>query len=161
MEIRDRLGPGPRARAISRSNRFFTLATVTLLLLSVRAEGQWTGRDGWIEEPAAKSLNVEGDAGRSYLDTASVHRGDDGLVYFSESSNVMRPEEIGKVDFMKDAYDCVRNIKYMCVELGRGNWRNDRNSTLNAADDPALPVYRKYLCGDPDRTDDSSRSHAR
>jgi hypothetical protein len=161
MEIRDRLGSGPRARVLSGSNRFFTLATVTLLLLSVRAEGQWTGRDGWIEEPAAKSLNVEGDAGRSYLDTASVHRGDDGLVYFSESSNVMRPEEIGKVGFMKDAYDCARNIKYMCVELGRGNWRNDRNSMVNAADQPALPVYRKYLCGDPDRADDSAGSHTR
>lgn len=146
---------------LSGSNRFFTLATVTLLLLSVRAEGQWTGRDGWIEEPAAKSLNVEGDAGRSYLDTASVHRGDDGLVYFSESSNVMRPEEIGKVGFMKDAYDCARNIKYMCVELGRGNWRNDRNSMVNAADEPALPVYRKYLCGDPDRADDSAVSRTR
>jgi hypothetical protein len=59
---------------------------------------------------------------------------------------VSRPEEIGKVGLMKDAYDCTKNIKYMCVEAG--DWRNDPKSTVHAADDPALPVYRKFLCGD-------------
>ncbi len=121
----------------------WALALITVLMLLGRARAQWVGRDGWVEEPDAK---VEGEPGHTYLDSASVHRGDDGLVYFNESSNVLRPEEIGKVGFMKDAYDCARNIKYMCV--GHGNWRNDRSSTINAVNDPALPVYRKYLCGD-------------
>jgi hypothetical protein len=49
---------------------------------------------------------------------------------------------------MKDAYDCAKNIKYMCVEVG--DWRNDPKSTVHAARDPGLPVYRKYLCGDSD-----------
>jgi hypothetical protein len=56
---------------------------------------------------------------------------------------------------MKDAYDCSKNIKYMCVE--QGDWRNDKKSTVDAAKDPALPVYRKYLCGD----DATSNSDAR
>jgi len=47
---------------------------------------------------------------------------------------------------MKDAYDCARDIKYMCV--GNTNWRNDFKSSVKAADEPALPIYRKYLCGD-------------
>ena len=123
-------------------NRIWAIAVVTVLLLSNRIEAQWTGKDGWVEEPATKSLNVEGEPGHAYLDPASVHRGDDGLIYFNESSNVSRPEEIGKVGFMKDAYDCGKNIKYMCVEVG--DWRNDPKSTINAAHDPALSVYRKY-----------------
>jgi len=49
---------------------------------------------------------------------------------------------------MKDAYDCAKNIKYMCV--GSGNWRNDSQSIIHADRDPALPIYRKYLCGDDD-----------
>jgi hypothetical protein len=126
-----------------------TLAMLILpLILAARCNAQWTGRDGWVEEPAVKSLNVEGGSGHAYLDPTSVHRGNDGLVYFNESSNVSRPEEIGKVGFMKDAYDCARNIKYMCVEAG--DWRNDPKSTVNASHDPALPVYRKFLCGDAD-----------
>jgi hypothetical protein len=129
-------------------NRIWALAILTVLMLSNRIEAQWTGKDGWVEEPAAKSLNVEGDPGHAYLDPTSVHRGNDGLIYFNESSNVSRPEEIGKVGFMKDAYDCAKNIKYMCVEVG--DWRNDPQSTINAANDPALPVYRKFLCGDSD-----------
>jgi hypothetical protein len=132
------------------SGRIWTLAVLTVLMLSNRTEAQWAGTDGWVEEPAAKSLNVEGDPGHAYLDPASVHRGDDGLIYFNESSNVSRPEEIGKVGFMKDAYDCAKNIKYMCVEVG--DWRNDPKSTINATDDPALSVYRKFLCGDADPT---------
>ena len=124
------------------------LAILALLSLSTRSEAQFAGRDGWVEEPAVKSLNVEGDPGHAYLDPASVHRGNDGLIYFNESSNVSRPEEIGKVGFMKDAYDCAKNIKYMCVEVG--DWRNDAKSTVHAEKDPALPVYRKYLCGDSD-----------
>ncbi len=127
-------------------NRRRALAILTVLMLSTRIEAQWAGREGWVEEPAAKSLNVEGDPGHAYLDPTSVRRGDDGLIYFNESSNVSRPEEIGKVGFMKDAYDCAKNIKYMCVEAG--DWRNDPKSTIHTADDPALPVYRKFLCGD-------------
>jgi hypothetical protein len=129
-------------------NGIGALAVLTVLMSSNRIEAQWTGKDGWVEEPAAKSLNVEGDPGHAYLDPASVHRGDDGLIYFNESSNVSRPEDIGKVGFMKDAYDCAKNIKYMCVEVG--DWRNDPKSTLDAAHDPALSVYRKFLCGDDD-----------
>jgi hypothetical protein len=117
-------------------------------MLSNRAGAQWAGKDGWVEEPAAKSLNVVGASGHAYLDPASVHRGDDGLIYFNESSDVSRPEEIGKVGFMKDAYDCAKNIKYMCVDAG--DWRNDPKSTIHAANDPALSVYRKFLCGDAD-----------
>ena len=131
-------------------NRIWTLAILMVLVFSNRAEAQWSGKDGWVEEPATKSLNVEGDPGHAYLDPASVHRGDDGLIYFNESSNVSRPEEIGKVGFMKDAYDCSKNIKYMCVEVG--DWRNDPKSTVKASQDPALSVYRKYLCGDADTT---------
>lgn len=127
-------------------NGIWALAVLTVLMFSNRIEAQWTGKDGWVEEPAAKSLNVEGDPGHAYLDPASVHRGDDGLIYFNESSNVSRPEDIGKVGFMKDAYDCAKNIKYMCVEVG--DWRNDPKSTINAAHDPALSVYRKFLCSD-------------
>ena len=133
-----------------RSRRRTTAPLVVLIILmfSARSDAQWGGRDGWVEEPAAKSLNVEGGGGHAYLDPASVHRGDDGLIYFNESSNVSRPEEIGKVGFMKDAYDCAKNLKYMCVEVG--DWRNDPKSTINASNDPALSVYRKFLCGDAD-----------
>ncbi|HYL57921.1 MAG TPA: hypothetical protein VEU51_03550, partial [Candidatus Acidoferrales bacterium] len=99
----------------------------------------------------------------AYLDSASVYRGNDGLVYFNESADVTRAEDIGKVGLMKDAYDCARNLKYMCVEAG--NWRNDTKSTVDAAKDPALQVYRKYLCGDAspvaDGRADSSKSGAR
>ncbi len=148
MDFPDSSGQGPRDRNYRGRNRVWALVILSALILSPRTEAQWTGRDGWVEEPAAKSLNVEGDPGHAYLDPASVHRGDDGLIYFNESSNVSRPEEIGKVGFMKDAYDCARNIKYMCVEVG--DWRNDPKSTVKAADDPALPIYRKFLCGDSD-----------
>src|SRR3981189_2623412 len=106
------------------------LAILTLLILSTRTGAQWTGRNGWVEEPATKSLNVEGGSGHAYLDPTSVHRGDDGLVYFIESSDVSRPGDIGKVGLMKDAYDCAKNTKYMCV--GIGNWRNDKKSTIDA-----------------------------
>ena len=128
--------------------RAWTLAVLTVLMLSSRIEAQWAGKDGWVEEPAAKSLNVEGKPGHAYLDPASVRRGDDGLIYFNESSDVSRPEDIGKVGLMKDAYDCAKNVKYMCVDAG--DWRNDQKSTIKAANDPALSVYRKFLCGDGD-----------
>jgi hypothetical protein len=123
------------------------LAIGALLILPnrTRCESQ-DSSPAWIEEPGTKSLDVEGGSGRAYLDTASVHRGDDGLVYFVESSNVARPEDIGKVGLMKDAYDCAKDIKYTCV--GNTNWRNDSKSTIKAANEPALPIYRKYLCGD-------------
>ena len=137
---------GPTKRRSCRWNRGCALAILALLILSNRTEAQSAAHDGWVEEPATKSLNVEGPSGRAYLDPASVHRGNDGLIYFNESSDVSRPDEIGKVGLMKDAYDCARNIKYMCVEVG--DWRNDPKSTINAANDPALPVYRKFLCGD-------------
>jgi hypothetical protein len=137
-----------RRRKSRRWNRTWTLAILIGLIFSTRSEAQWAGKDGWVEEPATKSLNVEGKPGHAYLDPASVHRGDDGLIYFNESSDVSRPEDIGKVGFMKDAYDCAKNVKYMCVEAG--DWRNDPKSTVNAANDPALSVYRKFLCGDGD-----------
>lgn len=124
------------------------LAILIVLIVASRSKAQWEGKDGWVEEPAAKSLNVEGKPGHAYLDPASVRRGDDGLIYFNESSDVSRPEDIGKVGLMKDAYDCAKNVKYMCVDAG--DWRNDPKSTINAAHDPALSVYRKFLCGDGD-----------
>jgi hypothetical protein len=34
----------------------------------------------------------------------------------------------------------------MCV--GLGDWRNDQKSAIDTANDPALQVYRKYLCND-------------
>ena len=98
----------------------------------------------WIEETNAKTL--KDDPGHSYLDPASVHRGDDGLVYFNEVSGITKPEQVGQSGFMKNAYDCARNIKYMCV--GQGDWKNDQSSTIRTSDDPALPIYRKYICGD-------------
>ncbi len=139
---------GPPKRKFWQCNRVRALTIFTILILSTRTEAQWSGRDGWVEEPAAKSLNVKGTPGHAYLDPSSVHRGDDGLIYFNESSDVSKPDEIGKVGLMKDAYDCARNIKYMCVEVG--DWRNDPKSTINASNDPALPIYRKLLCGDSD-----------
>ncbi len=146
MKIPDDSEQGPPERRFCGWSRGWALAILAVLLLSNRIEAQSAAHDGWVEEPATKSLNVEGASGRAYLDPASVHRGDDGLIYFNESSNVSRPEEIGKVGLMNDAYDCAKNIKYMCVEVG--DWRNDPKSTINAANDPALPVYRKFLCGD-------------
>lgn len=146
MNIANDSEQGLRKRGFCEWNRVWALAILAVLMLSNPTEAQWATRDGWVEEPATKSRNVEGNPGRAYLDPASVHRGDDGLIYFNESSDVSRPEEIGKVGLMNDAYDCAKNIKYMCVEVG--DWRNDPKSTINAADDPALPVYRKFLCGD-------------
>src|SRR5580658_1507163 len=155
MKLANKLAAGSTARSLRASGQVCVLALVTVLLLSTRAQAQWSGRDGWVEEPGTKSLNVK-DPGHSYLDPSSVHRGNDGLVYFVESTDASRPEDIGKVGLMKDAYDCARNIKYMCVELG--DWRNNKDSTINAANDPALRVYRKYLCGDTGAADDSPES---
>ncbi len=148
MKLLDGSGRGADERRLFGGDRIWMLviAIAAVLLLSTLAAAQSAGREGWVEEPATKSLNVEGGSGHAYLDPTSVHRADDGLVYFIESSEVSRPEEIGKVGLMKDAYDCGKNIKYMCV--GIGNWRNDKKSTIDAANEPALPVYRKYLCGD-------------
>ena len=134
--------------SFARRARYLPLLAA-LAMLCAGADAEWGGRDGWVEEPGAKSLNVEGEPGHAYLDPASVHRGTDGLVYFNESANVLRPDEIGRTGFMTDAYDCAKDIKYMCV--GSGNWRDDTKSAVHAASDPALPVYRKYLCGDPDQ----------
>jgi hypothetical protein len=124
----------------------WALALAALLILSEPAIAQWAGRDGWVEEPDSKSLNVAGDPGHAYLDSTSVHRTDDGLIHFNESSNVTRAEDIGKVGIMEDAYDCSANVKYMCVD--QGDWRNDPKSKVNLTHDPALSLYRKYLCGD-------------
>jgi hypothetical protein len=140
----------------ARTSQTWIFAIVTMLLLSSRAHAQWSGRDGWVEEPDTK---VEGATGHSYLDPASVHRGEDGLIYFNESADVPLPEQIGKTGFMKDAYDCAKNLKYMCV--GYGDWRDDKQSTIDAAKDPALPVYRKYLCGDDNTADANSKPPAR
>ena len=129
------------------SAKILPLAIVmTLLLPAVVQSESPEAQQSWVEEPGVKSLDVGGGGGRAYLDTASIHRGNDGLVYFVESSNVAKPQDIGKVGLMKDAYDCARDIKYMCV--GNTNWRNDFKSAVKAADEPALPIYRKYLCGD-------------
>ena len=133
--------------SFARRCRYGALLAV-LTIFCAGADAEWSGRDGWVEEPDAGSLNLEGEAGHAYLDSASVHRGSDGLVYFNESANVLRPQEIGKTGFMTDAYDCAKNIKYMC--LGSGNWRDDTKSAVHTSSDPALPVYRKYLCGDLD-----------
>jgi len=81
MEIPDNSGQGPQKRRFCGSNRVWALAILTVLMLSNRTEAQWAGRDNWVEEPATKSLNIEGDPGHAYLDPASVHRGDDGLIY--------------------------------------------------------------------------------
>ena len=78
----------------------------------------------------------------------ALHRGDDGLVYFNESTGITRPEDIGRKGFMQNAFDCANNIKYMCI--GSGDWKHDLKSTVNTSKDPALRVYRKYLCGDAD-----------
>ena len=145
--IGENLRPGAQMKEIN-DIRVLALAILMLTMLPAVTEAQWAGRDGWVEEPAVKSLNVKGGSAHAYLDPTSVRRGDDGLIYFSESSDVSRPEEIGKVGLMKDAYDCAKNIKYMCVEAG--NWRNDLKSTVHAEHDLALPVYRKFLCGDAD-----------
>jgi hypothetical protein len=136
---------------MSRLSRFarrcrYVPLLAALMILCAGVDAEWSGRDGWVEEPGAKSLDIGGAPGHAYLDSASVHRGSDGLVYFNESANVSRPEEIGKTGFMTDAYDCGKNIKYICV--GAGNWREDTKSTVHTATDPALPVYRQYLCGD-------------
>ena len=129
--------------------RYLAIAfTLARLLPPLIARAQWNGHDGeingWIEETDGKTL--ADNPGHSYLDPASVHRGDDGLVYFNESSGVTKPEEIGRAGFMKNAYDCAKNLKYMCI--GQKDWRHDQSSTINTADDPALPIYRKYICGD-------------
>jgi hypothetical protein len=140
--------PGSMRRTSPLNRRARELLTAVLLMvaLAAPASAQWNGRDGWVQEPHAKSLNVGQGAAHSYLDAKSVHRGSDGLVYFDESSDVTRPEDIGKAGFMNDAYDCAKNLKYMCVE--QGHWQNDKQSTVDASHDPALPIYRKYLCGD-------------
>src|SRR5579864_4584122 len=76
-----------RRRAIA-----ISVCALSAVLLSSAARSQWSGRDGWVEEPAAKSLNIGGGLDHSYLEPASVHRGDDGLIYFNESSGVTKPE---------------------------------------------------------------------
>lgn len=113
-----------------------------LVIATVMVATAQTIPDGWVEETGTK---VEGMGGRSYLDTSSIHRGEDGLVYFNESVGLSRPDEIGKKGFMNDAYDCAKDIKYMCI--GGSDWRNDPKSAIHTAADPALPIYRKYLCG--------------
>jgi len=127
-----------------RAGKVGSIVIALALLSALPAYSQWNGHDGWVEETNGKTL--ADDPGHSYLDPASVHRGDDGLVYFNESNGVTKPEDIGHSGIMKDAYDCARNIKYMCV--GSGDWRNDQSSAIRTSDDPALPIYRKYLCGD-------------
>ena len=131
---------------------------IVMTLICGSAWTQSENHDGWVEEPAAV---VEGEPGHSWLDPASVRRGEDGLVYFNESTGVTRPEEIGRKGFMKDAYDCAKNLKFMCV--GAGDWRNDPKSTIRTSNDPALPVYRKYLCNESDasgRVSDSSSTES-
>lgn len=131
-------------------------AVVAVLACPALVLAQSAERNGWVEEPGAK---VEGQPGRAYLDPASVHRGTDGMIYFNESSGVTRIEDAGKVGIMLDAYDCAKNIKYMCVQ--QGDWRNDAKSAVDAAKEPALAVYRHYLCGDESGTADSTKSNSK
>jgi hypothetical protein len=131
-------------------------AVAAVLACSTFVRAQSAERNGWVEEPGAK---VEGQPGRAYLDPVSVHRGADGMVYFNESTGVTRTEDAGKVGIMLDAYDCAKNIKYMCVQYG--NWRNDAKSAVDAAHEPALPIYRHYLCGDESVTPDSAKSKSK
>ena len=84
------------------------VTTLSILLVATCARAQWKGHDGWVEETNGKTL--KDDPGHSYLDPASVHRGDDGLVYFNEISGVTKPEQIGNTGFMKNAYDCARDL---------------------------------------------------
>ena len=128
-----------------KGSNLIALIAVAVLTLANSARAQADQREQWVEEPAAV---VEGEPGHSFLDPGSVRRGDDGLVYFNESTGVTKSEEIGQKGFMKNAYDCAKNLKYMCV--GQGDWKNDLKSTVNTSKDPALTVYRKYLCGDDD-----------
>jgi hypothetical protein len=134
----------PREVQVIGARHIALVTTLSILLVATCARAQWKGHDGWVEETNGKTL--KDDPGHSYLDPASVHRGDDGLVYFNEISGVTKPEQIGNTGFMKNAYDCARDLKYMCVD--QGDWRNDPSSTIRTSDDPALPLYRKYLCGD-------------
>jgi hypothetical protein len=141
----------------ARKAEWLSVAAVTAVLACCALVlAQSAERDGWVEEPGAK---VEGQPGRAYLDPASVHRGGDGIVYFDESTGVTRPEDAGKVGIMLDAYDCAKNIKYMCVQYG--NWRNDAKSAVDAAREAALPIYRRYLCGDESTTPDSAKSKSK
>jgi hypothetical protein len=135
--------------------RVAAMAITAMLWLPAPVIAQSGETTGWVEEPRAK---IEGPPGRAYLDPASVHRGADGMVYFNESTGVKSDQDIGKVGIMLDAYDCAKNIKYMCVQYG--NWRNDTKSAVDASRDPALPIYRQYLCGDSAAASDS-KSHAR
>jgi hypothetical protein len=132
------------------------VVAIALVFAASDTCAQWSGHDGWVEETNGKTL--ADDPGHSYLDPASVHRGDDGLVYFNESNGVTKPEDIGHSGFMKDAYDCARNIKYMCV--GTGDWRNDQSSAIHTAKDPALPIYRKFLCGDDAPAESAAKSES-
>src|SRR5208283_1157199 len=86
------------------TRRFFVpvLLLVMELVFPALARAQSEGHEEWVEEPAAI---VEGEPGHSYLDPASTRRGDDGLVYFNESTGVTKPDEIGHKGFMKNAYD--------------------------------------------------------
>jgi hypothetical protein len=160
-----RIKPMPRRILMLLPSPFLALASAGLatalliLALAVPGSAQWSGRDGWIEEPDAKSLSVGQGTTHCYLDTKSVHRGSDGLVYFDESADVTRPDDIGKAGLMNDAYDCAKNLKYMCVE--QGHWQNDTQSTVDASHDPALPIYRKYLCGDSDAASDVATAPSR
>ena len=129
------------------------MGVAAVLASSALVLAQSADRNGWVEEPGAK---VEGLPGRAYLDPASVHRGADGMIYFNESTGVTRTEDAGKVGIMLDAYDCAKNIKYMCVQYG--NWRNDAESAVDAAHEPALSVYRHYLCPVETTTADSTKS---
>ena len=72
MKIQHNSEQGSPERKSCRSNWVRALTILTILILSTRAEAQWTGRDGWVEEPAAKSLNVKGKPGHAYLDPSSV-----------------------------------------------------------------------------------------
>jgi len=123
-----------------------SFATVAIVFAIVSAIARAEDHAQWIEEPGATALDAKHSPTHSYLDPSTVQKGDDGLVYFTESADVANPKDVGKIGIMKNAYDCAHDIKYMCI--GHSDWKNDLSSTTHTKDDPALPIYRKYLCGD-------------
>jgi hypothetical protein len=104
MEIPDGSAEGPRQRKLRGCNRVWALAILTVVVLSNRTQGS-VGRQGRLGRGASDQVAQRTQV-NAYLDPASVLSGDDGLIYFNESSNVSRPEEMAKVGLMKDAYDC-------------------------------------------------------
>ena len=118
----------------------------------------------WVREPLDSAITgdpaLDAARAKSYLDISSIHPGHDGLMYFSESENVSQPDDIGKVGLMNDAYDCKKNIKFMCTSTG--DWRNDTASRQKFSQhDAGYSFYRRYLCSEsPSSHATASKRHA-